>query len=153
MRVRLIWVARTDRGFVEEGVAHYLGRVRRTWNVEEVVVPEEGRGDAAHQQRLEGERLLGALRAGERVVALDERGKAFGSEDFAGQLGRWRDQGVRQVAFVVGGSYGHGDAVRQRADLVLSLSAMTFPHQLVRLLLAEQLYRAQQILGGTGYHH
>jgi 23S rRNA (pseudouridine1915-N3)-methyltransferase len=110
--------------------------------VEEVVVPEEGRGDAAHQQRLEGERLLGALRAGERVVALDERGKAFGSEDFAGQLGRWRDQGVRQV-----------DAVRQRADLVLSLSAMTFPHQLVRLLLAEQLYRAQQILAGTGYHH
>jgi 23S rRNA (pseudouridine1915-N3)-methyltransferase len=153
MRIRVIWVARTDRGFVQDGVVHYLGRVRRTWDVEEVVVPEVGKGDAAHQQRVEGERLLGALRAGERVVVLDERGKTFTSEAFAIRLGRWRDEGVRQVAFVVGGSYGLSDTVRERADLLLSLSPMTFPHQLVRLLFAEQLYRAQAILAGTGYHH
>lgn len=153
MKIRVIWVARTDRGFVHDGVAHYLDRVRRTWEVQEVVVAGEGKGDAAHQQRTEGERLLAALQPGERVVVLDERGKGLGSVEFADRLGRWRDQGVRQVAFVVGGSYGLSDAVRQRADLLLSLSPMTFPHQLVRLLFAEQLYRAVSILGGTAYHH
>jgi 23S rRNA (pseudouridine1915-N3)-methyltransferase len=153
MKIRVIWVSRTDRGFVQDGVAHYLDRVRRSWEVQEVVVPEEGRGDAAHQQRVEGERLLAALRPGERVVVLDEGGIGLSSQAFAGRLGNWRDQGVRQVAFLVGGAYGHSDAVRSRADLLLSLSPMTFPHQLVRLLFAEQLYRAQAILAGSGYHH
>jgi 23S rRNA (pseudouridine1915-N3)-methyltransferase len=93
------------------------------------------------------------LQAGERVVLLDERGKGLTSMQFAGQLGAWRDQGVRQVVFLIGGAYGVTDAIRERADLVLSLSAMTFPHQLVRLLFAEQLYRAFAILGGRPYHH
>jgi 23S rRNA (pseudouridine1915-N3)-methyltransferase len=130
-----------------------LGRVRRVWSVGEVVLPEAGRGDPAHQQRVEGERILAALRPGERVVALDERGKLLDSRQFAAQLGTWRDQGSRQVAFVVGGAYGLDPSVRERADLVLSLSPMTFPHQLVRLLFAEQLYRATAILQGSPYHH
>jgi 23S rRNA (pseudouridine1915-N3)-methyltransferase len=130
-----------------------LGRVRRVWSVEEVVLPEAGRGDPAHQQRVEGERILAALRPVERVVALDERGKLLDSRQFAAQLGTWRDQGSRQVAFVVGGAYGLDPSVRERADLVLSLSPMTFPHQLVRLLFAEQLYRATAILQGSPYHH
>jgi 23S rRNA (pseudouridine1915-N3)-methyltransferase len=138
---------------VPEGLEHYLGRVRRVWSVEEVVLPEAGRGDPAHQQRVEGERILAALRPGERVVALDERGKLLDSRQFAAQLGTWRDQGSRQVAFVVGGAYGLDPSVRERADLVLSLSPMTFPHQLVRLLFAEQLYRATAILQGSPYHH
>ena len=75
------------------------------------------------------------------------------SPQFAEQLGLWRDQGVRQVAFVIGGAYGMNDAVRKRADLVLTLSAMVFPHQLVRVLFAEQLYRATTILQGSPYHH
>jgi 23S rRNA (pseudouridine1915-N3)-methyltransferase len=102
---------------------------------------------------VEGERILAALRPGERVVALDERGKLLDSRQFAAQLGTWRDQGSRQVAFVVGGAYGLDPSVRERADLVLSLSPMTFPHQLVRLLFAEQLYRATAILQGSPYHH
>ncbi|MFN6116058.1 MAG: 23S rRNA (pseudouridine(1915)-N(3))-methyltransferase RlmH [Flavobacteriales bacterium] len=153
MKVRLVWVGRTERGYVPEGLEHYLGRVRRVWSVEEVVLPEAGRGDPAHQQRVEGERILAALRPGERVVALDERGKLLDSRQFAAQLGTWRDQGSRQVAFVVGGAYGLDPSVRERADLVLSLSPMTFPHQLVRLLFAEQLYRATAILQGSPYHH
>jgi 23S rRNA (pseudouridine1915-N3)-methyltransferase len=80
-------------------------------------------------------------------------GKALTSPAFAQQLGTWRDQGVRQVAFVIGGAYGMTDAVRDRADLVLALSAMIFPHQLVRVLFAEQLYRAATILQGSPYHH
>ncbi|MBS1583367.1 MAG: 23S rRNA (pseudouridine(1915)-N(3))-methyltransferase RlmH [Bacteroidetes bacterium] len=153
MRMRMVMVGRTERGHVAEGVAHYLDRLRRTMPVEEVVLPEAGRGDAGHQARVEEERILGALRPGERVVLLDERGKAFTSRGFAERLGTWRDQGVREVAFVVGGAFGVTDAVRARADLVLSLSPMTFPHQLVRVLFAEQLFRAFSILARSPYHH
>lgn len=153
MKVRTIWVGRTERGFVHDGVDHYLDRVKRTWPVEEVVLPEAGRGEPAHQQRVEAERILAALRPGEKVVVLDERGKLLDSRGFARSLGSWRDQGVRQVAFVVGGAYGLDESVRQRADLVLSFSPMTFPHQLVRVLFAEQLYRAAAILKGSPYHH
>lgn len=146
-------VGRTERGFVAEGVEHYVKRLERTIDLELVVLPDAGRGETAYQQRTESERILAALRPGERVVVLDERGSTFTSPAFAAQLGAWRDQGVRQVAFVIGGAYGMTDAVRGRADLVLSLSAMVFPHQLVRVLFVEQLYRAFSILKGTGYHH
>lgn len=153
MRLRLILVGRTERGHVSEGLEHYLGRIRRMETVEEVVLPDAGKGDPAWQQRTESERILAALRPGEKVVVLDERGGLLSSPAFATRLGAWRDQGVREVAFVIGGAYGLTEAVRQRADLVLSLSPMVFPHQLVRVLFAEQLYRALSILKGTGYHH
>lgn len=153
MKVRLLLVGRSERGLVTDGVEHYLGRLARTYAVEQVVLPEAGKGEPAYQQRVESERILAALKVGERVVVLDERGQQLTSPQFAGRIGGWRDQGVRQIAFVIGGAYGMTDAVRQRGDLVLALSAMTFPHQLVRVLFAEQLYRAAAILQGSPYHH
>lgn len=153
MKVRLVLVGRSERGLVADGVDHYLGRVGRSFAVEQAVLPEAGKGEPAYQQRVESERILAALKPGERVVVLDERGKVLTSPQFAERLGTWRDQGVRQVVFVIGGAYGMTDAVRERADLVLTLSAMTFPHQLVRVLFAEQLYRAASILQGSPYHH
>lgn len=153
MRVRLLLVGRSERGLVTDGVEHYLGRLQRTMPVEQVVLAEAGKGEPAYQQRVESERILAALKPGERLVVLDERGKALTSPQFAQQLGAWRDQGVRQVTFVIGGAYGMTNEVRARADLVLALSAMTFPHQLVRVLFAEQLYRAASILQGSPYHH
>lgn len=153
MKVRLILVGRTERGFVTEGLDHYLKRLERAVQVEVVIVPDAGKGEAEYLKRTESERILAQLKPGEKVVVLDERGRSFSSPAFATQLSTWRDQGQRQVAFVVGGSYGMTEAVRERADLVLSLSPMVFPHQLVRVLFAEQLYRAFSILQGTGYHH
>jgi len=153
MKVRLLLVGRSERGLVAEGVEHYLGRLVRELPVEQVVLAVAGKGEPAYQQRVESERILAALKPGEKVVVLDERGKMLTSPQFAERLGTWRDQGVRQVAFVIGGAYGMTDAVRDRADLVLALSAMTFPHQLVRVLFAEQLYRAASILQGGPYHH
>lgn len=153
MKVRLVFVGRSERGVVADGVEHYVGRTKRLFAVEQVVLPEAGKGDVAYQQKVESERILAALKPGERVVVLDERGRTMTSPQFAERLGTWRDQGVRQVAFVIGGAYGMTDAVRERADLVLTLSAMTFPHQLVRVLFAEQLYRATSILQGSPYHH
>lgn len=153
MRTRLVMVGKTERGFVAEGVAHYLERVRHWSRVEEVVVAKSDRA-TPEEQRLEEERnLLKAIPAGARLVVLDEIGKTIDSRSFAKRLGDWRDQGARETCFVIGGAYGLTDAVRERADLLLSLSPMTFPHQLVRVLFAEQLYRAWAILNRTGYHH
>jgi 23S rRNA (pseudouridine1915-N3)-methyltransferase len=100
----------------------------------------------------EAELLLAALPPQALVVALDERGKAMGSVDFAARLGRWRDDGVADLAFVIGGADGHGQAVRDRAAMLLSFGAMTWPHMLVRAMVAEQLWRAQAILSGHPYH-
>ena len=153
MRTKLIMVGKTERGFVSEGLAHYLERLRHWSPVEEVVVAKSERASAQEQRVEEERKLLRSIPAGARLVILDETGRTMDSRAFAKRLGDWRDQGVRDVCFVIGGAYGLTDAVRQKADLVLSLSAMTFPHQLVRVLFAEQLYRAWSILDRTGYHH
>jgi len=153
MHLRSILVGRTERGHVAEGLAHYTARIARTAAYTTLVLPEAGKGDAAFKIKWEGERILTALQPGEVFVALDERGMPLTSPAFAGQLGKWRDGGRHRIAFVIGGAYGLSDAVRERADLLLSLSPMTFPHQLVRVLFAEQLYRALAILKGSPYHH
>jgi 23S rRNA (pseudouridine1915-N3)-methyltransferase len=93
-----------------------------------------------------------ALPAGGVVVALDERGKTLGSEDFAQRLLRWRDDGKPALSFVIGGADGLDPAFVKAADLTLSFSPLTWPHQLVRIMLAEQLYRATTILSGHPYH-
>jgi 23S rRNA (pseudouridine1915-N3)-methyltransferase len=96
--------------------------------------------------------LLAKLPGGAKVVALDERGRQFTSVEFAEQMGTWRDQGVRDVAFLIGGADGHGSAVIERADLSMAFGKMTWPHLLVRAMLVEQLYRASTILAGHPYH-
>jgi 23S rRNA (pseudouridine1915-N3)-methyltransferase len=87
-----------------------------------------------------------------RQVLLDERGRQMGSGEFAALLGRWRDDGVREARFLIGGADGHGDAARSQADLLLGFGAMTWPHMLARAMLVEQLWRATSILAGHPYH-
>ena len=93
-----------------------------------------------------------AIPDGARLVALDERGRAWSSTDLAERLGRWRDDGIRTTAFMIGGADGLDPALRGRADEALSLGPMVWPHMLARVMLAEQLYRAASILAGTPYH-
>lgn len=87
-----------------------------------------------------------------KEVLLDERGKLMSSEDFAALLGRWRDDGMREARFLIGAADGHGDEARDRADLLLGFGKMTWPHLMVRAMLAEQLYRATTIIAGHPYH-
>ena len=96
--------------------------------------------------------ILAALPSQARLVALDERGAPCSSGDLADRLAAWRDQGVAELAFAIGGADGLGAAILDRADAALSLGCMTWPHLLVRCMLLEQLYRAQQILAGHPYH-
>jgi 23S rRNA (pseudouridine1915-N3)-methyltransferase len=100
----------------------------------------------------EAELILAALPPGARLVALDERGQGWSSRELAERIAAWRDQGTATLAFAIGGAEGLGRAVIDRADAVMSLGAMTWPHLLVRGMLLEQLYRAQQILAGHPYH-
>ena len=107
---------------------------------------------AAVQKSREAALILAALPARARLIALDERGAMWSSNGLADRLAAWRDQGVAELAFAIGGADGLGAEVLDRAEATLSLGPMTWPHLLVRSLLLEQLYRAQQILAGHPYH-
>jgi 23S rRNA (pseudouridine1915-N3)-methyltransferase len=117
-----------------------------------IEVEERRRFPPAQLQAREAELLLAARPPVAKLVALDQRGQPWSSRDLADRLAFWRDQGTATIAFAIGGAEGLGEAVLDQADAVLSLGAMTWPHLLVRTMLLEQLYRAQQILAGHPYH-
>jgi len=150
MRLWLAAVGRARAGPARDLYEEYAGRLSWPLTLREVEVKKRLSSDELKRQ--EAELLLAAIPSGSIVVALDERGKTMTSEAFAAKIGAWRDQGAADIAFLIGGADGHGDAVRARADFLLALGAMTWPHMLVRGMLAEQLYRAQQILAGHPYH-
>lgn len=148
-----LWLAAVGRAKAGPELDLYSQYVRRLSPPPELREVEEKRPlPVPERMAREAELLLAAIPAGAVVVALDERGKSMGSEAFAARLGQWRDQGVGDLAFLVGGADGHHQSVRDRAQLLLSLGAMTWPHMLVRAMLAEQLWRAHAILSGHPYH-
>jgi len=114
--------------------------------------PESRATAPAARMQKEAAAILASLPAGAVVVALDEAGKSLDSRGFADRLAKWRQSGVGNVVFAVGGADGHGAALIERADLRLAFGPLTWPHQLVRVMLAEQLYRAVTILTGHPYH-
>jgi 23S rRNA (pseudouridine1915-N3)-methyltransferase len=143
-------VGRHRRGPLFELQALYAGRILPPPTI--IEIEEKRRLPAAELKTREAELILAALPQRSRLVALDERGAAWSSVDFADRLADWRDAGNSGVAFAIGGADGLGTAIVERADAVLSLGKMTWPHLLVRGMLLEQLYRAQQILAGHPYH-
>ena len=150
MKFLLAAVGRAKPGQERSLLEHYAARIKWPLAIKEV---EAKRPLPSVERRArEAALLLGVVPAGAVVIALDERGKNLTSADLARKLGQWRDEGRADVAFLIGGADGHGPGVKERADLVLSLGAMTWPHMLVRALLAEQLFRAQCILEGHPYH-
>ncbi len=147
MRLSVIAVGRMRDDPSAAVFERYRKRLRAPLALTEVEVPA---GPA--RARREGERLLAAVPAGAAVTVLDEGGEMLSSEGFARRLASWRDGGRRDCAFLIGGADGHGENVMSKADFRLSLGAMTWPHLLVRAMLAEQLYRAETILADHPYH-
>ena len=127
-------------------------RKRLPWTVETREVEARRHAGTEERRREEGRLLLKAAPAGAHIIALDEHGATLSSADFAERIGRWRDDGAPALAFLIGGADGLDKEVRRSAAMLLSLGAMTWPHQLVRAMLAEQLYRASSILAGHPYH-
>jgi len=150
MRVVIVAVGRVRAGPERSLIDSYAKRL--AWPLEIVEVREKKPLLGDERAAREASLLLDAVPDGAIVVSLDETGTHLTSERFARKLGRWRDEGRASIAFLIGGADGHGPAVAARADLALSLGAMTWPHQLVRVLLVEQLYRAGSILAGHPYH-
>jgi 23S rRNA (pseudouridine1915-N3)-methyltransferase len=154
MRARLIAVGERMPGWVAEGFAEYRKRLSHELPLELVELKPGMRGkgrDGVRAMQDEGIVILAALPQDSHVVALDGRGKNWSSEDLAAQLARWRMAG-RDLAFLIGGPDGHAPEVLARADQQWSLGPLTLPHMLVRLVLAEQLYRATTIMAGHPYH-
>jgi len=115
-------------------------------------LPESRHATAELRKRDEGDRLIARIPPGASIILLDERGKNLSSDDFSARLAALRDAGTRDTALVIGGPDGHDPLIRDKAALVLSFGAQTWPHQMVRFMLAEQLYRAATILAGHPYH-
>jgi 23S rRNA (pseudouridine1915-N3)-methyltransferase len=157
LRIVIAAIGRLKQGPERELVSRYLERARAAGKplaltgFEVIEFAESRAGSADARKDEEARQLLSALPDGVRVV-LDEHGKSISSRAFAAQLGRWRDDGRPAASFVIGGADGHGRELEGSADLTLSFSPLTWPHQLVRIMLAEQLYRATTILSGHPYH-
>lgn len=148
-------VGRTTRDIIRQGVDDYLTRLRHYLPVDVLIIPDPNRKNAPEQRQkeMEGEAILQALQPSDRVFLLDENGKEFTSREFADHVQRQMSCGAKRLVYIVGGPYGFSAPVYARADGKVSLSRMTFNHEMVRLFFVEQLYRAQTILRGEPYHH
>ncbi len=154
MQIELIFLGKTKENYLAAGIEDFRGRLNRFARVNIKVLKDvkpAGKPDAKIKGE-EGESLLSHLHKRTLLIALDPGGREVNSEGFAKHIGGWRDSGRDHITFVLGGSLGLGGAVLDRADLVLSLSKLTFTHEMARLIIMEQLYRAFNILAGTGYH-
>lgn len=150
MAIRILSVGKRHESWVADGIERYQKRLTKPFDVEWVFLPHSARSGLGARQE-ESERIMARL-GDEYIVLLDERGRNIDSPSLSRTLKLPLDQS-RVVTIVIGGAYGVDDRIHDRAGFVWSLSKLVFPHQLVRLILVEQLYRAQEIAKGNPYHH
>ena len=149
--ITVLAIGKKHEAWIEPGLERYEKRLKQPWSIEWVLLPHSSlEGMQARQE--ESERIQKRLGSDSFVILLDERGKRLSSPAFSRLIESTHTYG-KKISIIIGGAYGVTDELQQHADVVLSLSDMVFPHQLVRLLLAEQLYRAQSIAAGSRYHH
>lgn len=155
MTITLIAIGRTDNEQLNSLIQIYLNRLKHYINFNFIIIPDIKRKNLneALQKKLEGEQILKNLSPGDEVVLLDEKGKGYTSEKFADFLQKNMNRSVRNLVFVIGGPYGFSDEIYEKANGKISLSSMTFSHQMVRLFFVEQVYRAFTILRNEPYHH
>jgi 23S rRNA (pseudouridine1915-N3)-methyltransferase len=156
MKIALLQIGKTNDKFISDGVEEYSGRIRKYSGFEIITIPDlknTRNMPVAEQKMKEGEKICKLLSSEDYVVLLDEKGKEFSTIEFSEQMGKIFMFARKRVLFVIGGPYGFSGEVYDRADLRMSLSRLTFSHQLVRLLFTEQLYRVFTVMKGDPYHH
>ncbi len=156
MKITLLTVGKTDRDWVKQGLELYISRLKHYITFSLVEIPELKNVSALSTEQIktkEGELILKHIRPGDDLILMDERGKMHTSTEFAKVLQDKISYIGKDIIFVIGGAYGFSQAVYDRADSKISLSKMTFSHQMVRAIFAEQLYRAFTIMRGEPYHH
>lgn len=155
MQIKVIQTGKTKFQYLQAGIEEYQARLKHYINYEEITIPDlkntKNLGPAEIKKK-EGELQLKIMDKSDYLVLLDEAGRKYNSEGFAGFIQKQMNSG-RDIAFLIGGAYGFSEDVYTRANNKISLSEMTFSHQLVRLVFAEQLYRAMTIIRGEPYHH
>jgi 23S rRNA (pseudouridine1915-N3)-methyltransferase len=156
MKIALWTIGKSHEAYVQEGIGMFTKRLSKYFAVEWQIIPVPKNAallPEAEMKQKEGESILALLKEDDYLVALDERGKMLTSEGLSNLLAQRADSGTKRLIFLIGGAYGLDIAVLAKAKFQWSLSSLTFPHQLVRLILAEQLYRACTILRNEKYHH
>lgn len=156
MSIKVVSIGKTNESYVKSGMEEYLKRCKKYVKVDWTELPDVkngGRMDPALLCQKEGEKLLQSIGSSHQIILLDAAGKSMSSEQFAEWLSRRMANATNNLCFVIGGAYGFSDNVIQAASAKISLSKMTFNHQMVRLIFAEQLYRALNINAGGRYHH
>jgi len=153
MKILLFFVGKTNEAYLKEGVEIYLKRIPFYVPIEVKVFQPSALKDRSKAMEEEGKALNSKLLPGDVIVVLDENGKEITSRQFAGQFTKWMNQGVGRIVFITGGAFGTTEELRKKAGLVLSFSRFTLTHQMVRLILVEQIYRALTIIRNEGYHH
>lgn len=156
MKITLLTVGKTDRDWVRQGLDIYLSRLKHYIPFSLTEIPELKNVSAFTKEQIkikEGSLILKNIRPNDEVILLDERGKMFTSIEFASLIKDRMDYASRDIVFVIGGAYGFSEEVYSRANSKISLSKMTFSHQMVRTIFVEQLYRAFTIIKGKPYHH
>lgn len=156
MNTTLIVVGKTDAKYIQTGIDEYVSRLKHYIPFDIKVLPDvkNVKSLSTEQQKVaEGKLILAQLEPSDLVLLLDEGGKMFSSREFAAHFVKIASSGVKRLVFVIGGPYGFSDDVYAKANSKISLSPMTFSHQMVRMIFVEQLYRAQTIIKGEPYHH
>lgn len=156
MKLVLLMTGKTFQSWIKEGVDEYQKRMAKYARIEIMALPDvknPGNRPAAWVMEREAEKILQAVKNDDHVVLLDEHGKTFSTNELAAWLEKTMLLPKKRLVFIIGGPWGFHDNIRSRADCVLSLSRLTFSHQVVRLLFAEQLYRALTVIAGDPYHH
>ena len=154
MNINFLVVGKTENSYLKEGITEYIQRIGRYINFEktELIV----KGNTTEQKvvlQLETAKILQNIKNTDFVVLLDERGEQLSSDKFSKKLEDLQNKGISRLVFICGGAYGFGVEVYERANLKMSLSMMTYTHQMVRLIFLEQLYRAYTIMKNEKYHH
>ena len=156
MKIRLMVVGKTSAAYLKTGESDYEERLKHYCKFEELIIPPIKNGGKLSNKDLkikEGELILKNIDPMDQLVLLDEKGKSFSSADFSNFLNQKLLSSTKRLVFVIGGAFGFSEEVYKRADSKISLSKMTFSHQMIRLIFKEQLYRAFTILKGQKYHH
>ena len=156
MRINLLCIGKTDDKEIAGLVKYYQNRLPKHWNFEITEISDVKNAKNLSPELLKKEEaklFLSHTENSDIVVLLDENGKQFTSREFAGKIDNWMNSSVKKVSFFIGGAYGFSDEIYQRANEKMSLSKMTFTHQMIRLFFVERIYRADQILQGKPYHN
>ncbi len=156
MKITLLFTGKTEDSWIKNGFEQYIKRLEHYCSLEIIEIPaikQSGKVSPTEQNKAEGELQLSKFAPSDRLVLLDEKGKEFSSQGMATWIEKQQLAGHKRVVFLVGGPFGFSEKIYERANERISLSQMTFSHQMVRVILAEQLYRGFTIIKGEKYHH